>query len=121
RKHPALAPLLWLLAALCGAAQAQALPDAAADAAVSAAIAAARRGEPVAASPALRADPRWPWIEYARLSRDLDRADPAEVRAFLQRHDGQAVAEALPPPWLAALSLRQQCADQLDDRCPDVV
>ena len=118
RNHPALAPLLWLLAALCGAAQAQALPDAAADTAVSAAIAAARRGEPVAASPALRADPRWPWIEYARLSRDLDRADPAEVRAFLQRHDGQAVAAALRPLWLASLSRRKQWADLLADWRP---
>src|SRR5690606_23463833 len=113
-----LAPLLLALAAFCTQAHAQSVPDPSTDAAVAAAIAAAQRGEPVAATAALRADPRWPWIEYARLARDLDKADGAEVRAFLQRYDGQAVASSLRPLWLASLSRRKQWNDLLADWRP---
>src|SRR5690606_37365632 len=110
-----LARWLALLAFVSCAVQAQALQDASADAAVRSAIEAAQRGQPFAASAALRADPRWPWIEYARIARDLDRADPAEVRAFLQRYDGQPVATTLRPQWLASLARRRQWADLLAD------
>src|SRR5690606_11763017 len=113
-----LARWLALLAFVSCAVQAQALPDASADAAVRSAIEAAQRGQPFAASAALRADPRWPWIEYARIARDLDRADPAEVRAFLQRYDGQRVATTLRPQWLASLARRRQWADLLADWRP---
>ena len=113
-----LAPLLLALAAFCTQAHAQSVPDPSTDAAVAAAIATAQRGEPVAATAALRADPRWPWIEYARLARDLDKADGAEVRAFLQRYDGQAVASSLRPLWLASLSRRKQWNDLLADWRP---
>ena len=113
-----LARWLALLAFVSCAVQAQALPDASADAAVRSAIEAAQRGQPFAASAALRADPRWPWVEYARIARDLDRADPAEVRAFLQRYDGQPVATTLRPQWLASLARRRQWADLLADWRP---
>ncbi|MBO9717692.1 MAG: transglycosylase SLT domain-containing protein [Pseudoxanthomonas sp.] len=86
------------------------------DAAMQAAIAAAKAGQlSPAQADALRDDPRWPWLEFARLSRDLDRADAGQVRAFLQRHDGQATAVALRPLWLASLSRREQWSDFLAD------
>ncbi len=90
--------------------------DTANDAAMQAAIAAAKSGQlsPTQAD-ALRGDPRWPWLEFARLSRDLDHAAPAQVRGFLQRHDGKAAAAALRPLWLASLSRRQQWSDFLAD------
>ncbi len=110
-----LAPVLLALAGICGGAQAQAAPG---DAAVRAALSAAQRGEAVPATAALREDPRWPWIEYARLARGLDNADAAQVRAFLQRHDGQAVAAALRPLWLASLSRRKLWSDLLADWRP---
>ncbi|WP_372017828.1 lytic transglycosylase domain-containing protein [Pseudoxanthomonas sp. 10H] len=97
-------------------ASAQAAAAATNDVAMRAAIAAARAGQLAPAqADALRGDPRWPWLEYARLSRDLDRADPAQVRAFLKRHDGQAAAAALRPLWLASLSRREQWSDFLAD------
>ena len=113
-----LAPLLLALAGVCGGAQAQAPATGADDSAVRAALAAAQRGETVPASAALRADPRWPWIEYARLSRNLDDASDTEVRGFLQRHDGQAVATALRPLWLASLARRERWNDLLADWRP---
>ena len=113
-----LAPLLLAITGLCGGAHAQAPPASAGDSAVRAALAAAQRGETVPASPALRADPRWPWIEYARLARNLDKASDTEVRAFLQRHDGQAVAAALRPLWLASLARRERWNDLLADWRP---
>ncbi|WP_024869877.1 transglycosylase SLT domain-containing protein [Pseudoxanthomonas suwonensis] len=110
--------LLLALSPLCAQAQAP-VPGAANDAAIRSAIAAAQRGEPASASDAsLRQDPRWPWVEFARLSRDLDRADAAQVRAFLQRYDGQTVANALRPLWLASLARREQWSDFLADWRP---
>ena len=75
------------------------------DTGMQAAIAAAKAGRLAPGqAEALRADPRWPWLEHARLARDLDTADAAQVRGFLQRHDGQAAANALRPLWLASLA-----------------
>lgn len=111
-------PLLLMLLALPALAAAQAAPSNGAgnDAAMKAALAAAQRGQLAPAqAQALRGDPRFPWLEYAQLSRDLDTADPARVRAFLQRYDGQAAAAALRPLWLASLSRRQQWTDFLAD------
>jgi soluble lytic murein transglycosylase len=88
------------------------------DAAMQAAIEAARRGQPVPGEAALRADPRYPWLEFARLSRDLDRADSAQVRAFLQKYDGQAVAASLRNLWLASLSRRKDWNGLLADWRP---
>ncbi|GAB3512211.1 transglycosylase SLT domain-containing protein [Pseudoxanthomonas daejeonensis] len=89
------------------------------DAAMKAAIGAAQRGQLAAGqAESLRNDPRRPWLEYAQLSRNLDTADAAQVRAFLQRYDGQASANALRPLWLASLSRRQQWNDFLADWRP---
>lgn len=109
-----LSPLLLLAAA-----GSHARTTAAADAAMNAALAAAQRGQLTQAqSEALRADPRWPWLEFARLSRNLDSADAGQVRAFLQRHDGQAAASALRERWLASRSRRQDWDALLADWRP---
>ena len=89
------------------------------DAGMQAAIAAAKAGRLAPGqAEALRADPRWPWLEHARLARDLDTADAAQVRGFLQRHDGQAAANALRPLWLASLARRERWSDLLADWRP---
>ncbi len=112
-----LLPSLVLLAAPAIAQVARA--GAANDAAMQDAIAAAKAGRLAPSqADALRGDPRWPWLEFARLSRDLDNADAGQVRAFLQRHDGQAAAAALRPLWLASLSRRERWADFLADWTP---
>ncbi|AKC88237.1 lytic murein transglycosylase [Pseudoxanthomonas suwonensis] len=112
--------MLALLLVLPVLASAQAVDSGQAnDAAMQAAIAAARAGRLAPGqAEALRNDPRWPWLEFARLSRDLDSAGAAQVRDFLQRHDGQAAAHALRPLWLASLSRRQQWNDFLADWRP---
>ena len=111
-------PLLaLLLLPIATAAFAQGAPAGSAnDAAMQAAIAAAKAGRLAPGqAEALRSDPRAPWLEFARLTRDLDGADAAQVRAFLEQHDGQAAATALRPLWLASLSRRQQWNDLLAD------
>nr|WP_123771199.1 lytic transglycosylase domain-containing protein [Vulcaniibacterium tengchongense] len=61
----------------------------------------------------LAAHPLYPWIEYARLRRDVDLLDPAQAQAFLARYRGQAVAEAFREIWLAAAARRQDWAAYL--------
>ena len=111
---------LALLLAVPSLALAQATASGTAnDAAMKAAIGAAQRGQLASGqAEALRSDPRWPWLEYAQLSRNLDTTDATQVRAFLQRYDGQASASALRPLWLASLSRRQQWSDFLADWRP---
>ena len=111
---------LALLLAVPSLALAQATASGTAnDAAMKAAIGAAQRGQLAPGqAEALRSDPRWPWLEYAQLSRNLDTTDATQVRAFLQRYDGQASASALRPLWLASLSRRQQWSDFLADWRP---
>ncbi|KAF1685175.1 lytic murein transglycosylase [Pseudoxanthomonas broegbernensis] len=119
RRAPSLLSLLLaVLLAPAAAAHAQAA-GAEADAAMKTAIAAAQRGQLAPAqAEALRGDPRFPWLEFARLSRNLDGADAAQVRAFLQRHDGQAAATALRELWLASLARRQDWSALLADWRP---
>jgi len=110
-----------LLAALPLSAPAQQATDAGRgnDAAMQAAIAAAKAGRLAPGqAEALRGDPRWPWLQYARLARDLDNADTAQVREFLQRHDGQVVAASLRPLWLASLARRERWSEFLADWQP---
>ena len=109
----------WLLALPLPAAAQTGAPGQANDAAMQAAISAARSGQLAPGqAEALRGDPRWPWLEHARLARDLDTADPAQVRGFLRRHDGQAAAAALRPLWLASLARRERWGDFLADWKP---
>ena len=52
-------------------------------------------------------DPLLPWIEYAALRHDLATVDPAAVRDFLIRNDGQVAASLLREAWLAELDRRK--------------
>src|SRR5690606_23282154 len=78
-------------------------------ASVSSAIEAAERGEASAAQlAALVDDPLYGWIEYAALRRDIDTLPIASGESFLQRHRGEAVADAFRAIWLPALSRRSE-------------
>ena len=44
-----------------------------------------------------------PYVEYWLLAGTIDRADPREIQAFLARHAGTPLAEALRRDWLKAL------------------
>jgi soluble lytic murein transglycosylase len=112
-----LLPLALLLAPLFAQAQ-SATPAIANDAAMKSALAAVQRGQGLPTDPALRSDPRWPWLEFAQLSRDLDRADATQVRDFLRRHDGQPVAQSLRALWLSSLSRRKDWNALLADWQP---
>ncbi len=69
---------------------------------------------------ALATDPLRPWIEYARLHHDLDKADAATVRAFLDRYPGQVAANLLREEWLAVLARRRDWKSFLAFRTPDL-
>ncbi|MFT3763631.1 MAG: transglycosylase SLT domain-containing protein [Pseudoxanthomonas sp.] len=55
----------------------------------------------------LRSHPAWPWLEYAALNRGIDTLPEASARDFLQRYDGQPVADVFRSQWLAALAKRK--------------
>jgi soluble lytic murein transglycosylase len=56
---------------------------------------------------ALRGHPLYPWLEYANLSRNLDQVDTAQAQDFLNRYDGQAVADLFRERWLPVLAKRR--------------
>ena len=87
-----------------GAAHAQPSP---ADTAIADAISAAERGQPVDAARFANA-PLYGWLEYAGLRRNIDSLPPEQAQSFLQRYQGQAVAETFRSVWLAALSRRKE-------------
>ena len=47
------------------------------------------------------------WLEFARMRHDMDAVTTAQADSFLQRHRGDAVADAFLELWLPALSRRQ--------------
>jgi len=51
------------------------------------------------------------YVDYWRLVVDLGNADPAVIRAFLQRNDKTYIADKLRGDWLRQLGKRQQWAD----------
>src|SRR5690606_20432568 len=87
-----------------GAAHAQQSP---ADTAIADAISAAERGQPVDAA-RFANHPLYGWLEYASLRRGIDSLPPEQAQSFLQRHQGEAVAETFRSVWLAALSRRKE-------------
>ncbi|MDQ2702417.1 MAG: lytic transglycosylase domain-containing protein [Pseudomonadota bacterium] len=48
------------------------------------------------------------WLEYEALRRDIDRLPIAAGEDFIERHRGQAVAEAFRAIWLPAMSRREE-------------
>ncbi|HYM87467.1 MAG TPA: transglycosylase SLT domain-containing protein [Pseudoxanthomonas sp.] len=57
--------------------------------------------------PRLATHPLYGWVELATLKRNIDTLPTAQAQSFLQRHEGQAVADAFRAAWLPALSRRQ--------------
>ena len=85
-----------------------AVPAAAApgDAQVQAALQAAEAGQGYDTA-VLAGSPLAGWVEYASLRRNIDTLPPRSGQDFLDRHRGEAVAEAFREVWLAALARRQ--------------
>ncbi len=75
---------------------------------IGAAIRAAERGDFDAARHGDLADhPLYRWVEYAGLRRNIDGVTEPRARAFLQRYQGDAVAEEFRELWLAASARRE--------------
>ena len=111
RPRSALA-LFACLAALSGIgtppAAARAAPQPAEES-LAAARLAAQRGDAQALEAWAAKNPGHPLIAYAAywsLAGTVDRADPAQVRAFLERHPDSPLAESLRRDWLKALAAR---------------
>lgn len=62
--------------------------------------------------------PLYGYLEYWQLQRNLDNAKPAEVRAFLDRYDGQPIASRLRSSWLHKLGKRKDWKIWLDFYTP---
>jgi soluble lytic murein transglycosylase len=62
--------------------------------------------------------PLYPYLEFAALQRDLSLAHAAEVRAFLERHDGSLLAEDLRKHWLQHLAQGKHWRELLADWRP---
>jgi soluble lytic murein transglycosylase len=71
-----------------------------------AALDAAERGQPETA-PLPAGHPLAGWAEYARLRKTIDTLSASDGQNFLDRHRGQAVAEAFREQWLAVLARRE--------------
>lgn len=100
-----LSALAALFVAPAGPAFAQSGGD---DTALAAAIDAAEAGRLDEATRArVAAHPAFGWVEYAGLRRDLDLLAPQQAQAFLQRYQGQPVAEAFRSDWLASRARKQ--------------
>jgi soluble lytic murein transglycosylase len=98
-----LAPLLLAAALAAGAAPA---PPATAEAELIAAREASARGQPRALETwrsRYPGHPLEPYAHYWLLASSLPRADTAEVRAFLARHEGTPLADSLRRDWLKAV------------------
>ncbi|MFN3844119.1 MAG: lytic murein transglycosylase, partial [Rehaibacterium terrae] len=82
----------------------------------------AERGSPAqyeAVAKRLADHPLFPWLEYARLRRDLGTATPGRVEGFLRRFDGQPAAQLLREAWLGELIRRQDWPRFLATYRPD--
>jgi soluble lytic murein transglycosylase len=76
-----------------------------------AALEAARSGPPgrwQALASELEDYPLAPWLPYSALVRDLPRAAPRDVEAFLAAHDGSLPADLLRTRWLRHLATRRE-------------
>ncbi len=57
----------------------------------------------------------YPYLRYWWLQRNLGRVDPAEIRAFLQVHEGTPLEGRLRSAWLARLARKGAWTDYLKD------
>jgi soluble lytic murein transglycosylase len=55
----------------------------------------------------LQTDPLWPWVEYAALNHDIQTLGNAQAQDFLQRRQGQPVADLFRSQWLGELARRK--------------
>src|SRR5262245_54839091 len=84
------------------------------------------RGRLAAVAPQLQGHVLWPYVEYWQLFLRLPAARPEEVRDFLSRYSGSALAEQLRTDWLKVLAtsgrweLFQEEYPQLSADDPDV-
>jgi soluble lytic murein transglycosylase len=62
----------------------------------------------------LRDYPLYPYLEYQALLRDLAKADPKEITAFLDSYAATPLAERLRARWLDQLAKRGSWSDYLD-------
>jgi soluble lytic murein transglycosylase len=63
--------------------------------------------------PLLREHELLPYVEYWRLSMDIEQAWPNQIQAFLSKTDGMLVAERMRAKWLRELARREQWTDFL--------
>jgi soluble lytic murein transglycosylase len=63
--------------------------------------------------PLLREHELFPYVEYWRLSMDIEQAWPNQIQAFLSKTDGMLVAERMRAKWLRELARREQWTDFL--------
>lgn len=63
--------------------------------------------------PLLREHELLPYVEYWRLSMDIEQAWPNQIQAFLSEVDGMLVAERMRAKWLRELARREQWTDFL--------
>jgi len=61
----------------------------------------------------LRGYPLYPYLRYERLERDLDRVEPARIRAFVARYGNTPLGPRLQRDWLASLARRGRWQDFL--------
>jgi len=79
--------------------------------AMRAALEQAQRGPfELGSASALRNHPLYGWLEYSVLRRNIDALSTARAEAFIQRYQGQVVAEALLNDWLPALARKRDWA-----------
>jgi len=62
--------------------------------------------------------PLQPYLELQHLRRKLSKAEPAEIRRFLENHRGEPVADLLHRDWLDHLAGRKRWQDLLDFYTP---
>lgn len=74
------------------------------------AIAEAGSGRLDAVPAGLAHHPLYPWVGYASLSRNLDRADERRVLDFIGQHEGEAVGAEMRRAWLASVARRNDHA-----------
>lgn len=73
------------------------------DALLRSALDAAERGQfDTARFAGVSSNPAYGWVEFAQLRRDIDTLPAAQAQAFLQRYQGQPVAQLFREQWLAS-------------------